>query len=193
MTEAFNWRHGVFLASNISSESTAAAEHTVGELLRDPFAMRPFCGYNIGDYFAHWLSFGDGDKRAPCPASTSSNWFLKDAQGRFVWPGFGENCRVLKWIAERLEGRAEAEETAIGRVPSTGALDVGGLGLSEDQLRALFAVDPEVWNQEAALIASAYDGLGGHLPESLWEEHRALARRLASQQRTSPRTANQSN
>ncbi len=176
--EAFDWRHGVFLASNITSESTAAAEHKVGELLRDPFAMRPFCGYNVGDYFSHWLSFAENGDAERLPRIFFVNWFLKDEKGRFVWPGFGDNSRVLKWIAERLEGSALAEETAIGRVPAAGALDVSGLNLSEHQLHSLFAVDPEVWRNEAELIGSAYEGLGERLPQALWREHQALTRRL---------------
>ncbi len=178
VVEAFDWRHGVFLASNVTSESTAAAEHSVGELRRDPFAMRPFCGYNMGDYFAHWLSFADRANAENLPRIFFDNWVLKDADGRFVWPGFGDNSRVLKWIAERLEGRAGAVETPIGWAPTAGAFDVDGLGLTADQLAALFEVDPDLWRQEASLIHEAYQALGERLPEGLWREHRALNDRL---------------
>ncbi len=178
VTEAFDWRHGVFLASNIASESTAAAEHSVGELRRDPFAMRPFCGYNMGDYFAHWLSFADRAGAERLPRLYFVNWFLKDGDGKFIWPGFGENSRVLKWIAERLAGRAEADDTPIGRAPAAGSLDVDGLDLAPDKVRALFAVDPQDWREEAERIATAYAALGKRLPAALWREHRALLERL---------------
>ena len=131
VTESFGWDHGVFLGANVASEKTAAAEGTVGELRRDPFAMLPFCGYNMGDYFGHWLALGAS---APDPAKLPKlfyvNWFRKDASGRFVWPGFGENSRVLKWIIERLSGDAEAVETPIGHLPAPGSLDLDGLELS---------------------------------------------------------------
>ncbi|MGH6992221.1 MAG: phosphoenolpyruvate carboxykinase (GTP) [Caulobacteraceae bacterium] len=178
VVEAFDWRHGVFLASNITSEGTAAAEHKVGALKRDPFAMRPFCGYNMGDYFAHWLAMGEAADPAKLPRIYFVNWFLKDAAGRFVWPGFGDNSRVLKWIVDRLEGTAGAEATAIGRVPSPDALDVAGLDLDPSQVRALLEVAPDVWREEAALIVPAYERFGARLPEALWAEHRALLARL---------------
>jgi phosphoenolpyruvate carboxykinase (GTP) len=120
VVEAFDWRHGVFLASNVASEGTAAADNRVGELRRDPFAMRPFCGYNMGDYFAHWLALGEEADAAKLPRIYFVNWFGTDANGQLLWPGFGENCRVLKWIVERLEGVAGAADTAIGRVPAPG-------------------------------------------------------------------------
>ncbi len=178
VTEAFDWRHGVFLASNVASEGTAAAENTIGELRRDPFAMRPFCGYNMGDYFAHWLKIGESADPAKLPRIFFVNWFRKDAAGRFVWPGYGENSRVLKWIVERLEGVAEAKVTPIGKVPTAGSLDVEGLGLTEDQLELLLAVDPEVWRDEAALIGPAYEAFGDRLPEGLWREYHGLVERL---------------
>ena len=178
VTEAFDWRHGVFLASNVASESTAAAENTVGELRRDPFAMRPFCGYNMGDYFGHWLKIGAGADAAKLPRIFFVNWFRKDSAGRFVWPGFGDNSRVLKWIVDRLEGEADAVETPIGRVPTPGSLDTSGLGLSDEQLRLLLTVDPEVWREEAALIPPAYEKFGDRLPKDLWSEYEALVKRL---------------
>ncbi len=178
VTEAFDWRHGVFLASNIASEGTAAAENAIGQLRRDPFAMLPFCGYNMGDYFAHWLKMGEAADPATAPRIYFVNWFRKDAHGRFVWPGYGDNSRVLKWIVERLEGVGEARDTAIGRVPAPGALDVSGLGLSQAQLDLLLTVDPAVWREEAALIPPDYRKFGDRLPQALWDEHRALVERL---------------
>jgi phosphoenolpyruvate carboxykinase (GTP) len=178
VTEAFDWRHGVFLASNVASEGTAAAENKVGELRRDPFAMLPFCGYNMGDYFAHWLRIGAGADASKLPRIFFVNWFRKDAAGKFVWPGFGDNSRVLKWIVDRLEGDAEATDTPIGRLPTPGSLDVGGLGLTDEQVRLLLTVDPVVWREEAALIPAAYRTFGDRLPKALWGEYEALLERL---------------
>jgi phosphoenolpyruvate carboxykinase (GTP) len=177
VTEAFDWRHGVFLASNVASEGTAAAESKIGELRRDPFAMLPFCGYNMGDYFAHWLALGDR-KGAKLPRIYFVNWFRKNARGEYVWPGFGENGRVLKWIMERLDGEADARETPIGFVPTREALDVSGLQLSNEALDLLLSVDADVWREEAALIGPAYEKFGERLPKALWDEHRALLERL---------------
>jgi phosphoenolpyruvate carboxykinase (GTP) len=178
VTEAFDWRHGVFLASNVASEGTAAAENKIGEIRRDPFAMLPFCGYNMGDYFAHWLKIGAGADAAKLPKIFFVNWFRKDSAGRFVWPGFGDNSRVLKWIVERLEGQAQATDTPIGRLPARDSLDVSGLGLSDEQLELLLTVDADVWREEAALIGPAYEKFGDRLPEGLWREYRALVERL---------------
>ena len=178
VTEAFDWRHGVFLASNVASEGTAAAENKVGELRRDPFAMLPFCGYNMGDYFDHWLKIGAGADAAKLPKIYFVNWFRKDQNGKFIWPGFGENSRVLKWIAERLQGKAQAKATAIGNLPAKGALDVSGLSLSDAHLELLTTVDHEVWREEAAQIPPFYERFGARMPVGLWEEHAALVRRL---------------
>jgi phosphoenolpyruvate carboxykinase (GTP) len=182
VTEAFGWQHGVYLAANIASEGTAAAENRIGELRRDPFAMLPFCGYNISDYFRHWLRIGSAAASDPAqlPRIYLVNWFRKDDRGRFVWPGFGENARVLKWIVERLEGRAGARETPIGRVPGVGDLDVSGLPLDETQLDILFEVDRDVWREEAALSAEFLGKLGDAVPPSLIQEQIALERRLES-------------
>jgi phosphoenolpyruvate carboxykinase (GTP) len=179
VTEAFDWAHGVFLASNIASEGTAAAENKVGELRRDPFAMLPFCGYHMGDYFGHWLKIGEAADPAKLPRIYFVNWFRKDETGKFVWPGYGENTRVLKWIAERLAGEAAAAETPIGRVPTPAALDLSDLELSEEALALLLSVEAEDWRREAALIAPHYRKFGDRLPEALWRQHEALVERLA--------------
>ena len=178
VTEAFDWRHGVFLASNVASEGTAAAENKVGELRRDPFAMLPFCGYNMGDYFGHWLAMGERTDADKLPRIYFVNWFRKDAKGKFVWPGYGDNSRVLKWIARRLEGAAEAQDTPIGRLPTPGALDVSGLSLSAEALDLLLSVDQDVWREEAALIPGGYSRFGDRLPQGLWDEYHALVERL---------------
>jgi phosphoenolpyruvate carboxykinase (GTP) len=178
VTEARDWTHGVFMASNVASEGTAAAENKIGELRRDPFAMLPFCGYNMGDYFGHWLSMGQNADAAKLPRIYFVNWFRKDERGKFVWPGFGDNSRVLKWIVERLEGRADAVDTPIGKVPTKDSLDLSGLSLSDQQLDLLLTVDPAIWAQEAALIPEFYGKFGDHLPKALWGEHEALVQRL---------------
>ncbi|MGQ3113147.1 MAG: phosphoenolpyruvate carboxykinase domain-containing protein, partial [Brevundimonas sp.] len=177
-TEAFDWEHGVFMGSTVASEGTAAAENRVGELRRDPFAMLPFCGYNMGDYFAHWLALGEKADAAKLPRIFFVNWFRKNEDGRFVWPGFGDNARVLKWIAERLDGTAEAVDTPVGRVPTRQALDLDGLDLSEADLSILLDVDPAVWTEEAALIPEFYATFGERLPPALWRQHAALIERL---------------
>ncbi|MFI7618083.1 phosphoenolpyruvate carboxykinase (GTP) [Nonomuraea terrae] len=175
VTESLSWQHGVFLGANVASEKTAAAEGKVGELRHDPFAMLPFCGYNMGDYFGHWLEIGRREG-AKLPRIYYVNWFRKNADGKFVWPGFGENSRVLKWIVERLNGEAEAVPSPIGLLPAE--LDTEGLDLSEDDLRALLTVDREVWREEAALIPGHFEKFGSHLPKELWDEYNALLDRL---------------
>jgi phosphoenolpyruvate carboxykinase (GTP) len=179
VTEAFDWEHGVFMGSTVASEGTAAAENKVGELRRDPFAMLPFAGYNMGDYFGHWLKVGAAAKDASnLPRIFFVNWFRKDENGKFIWPGFGENSRVLKWIVERIEGKAQANDTAIGRVPTKTSLDVGGLGLTDAQLDTLLGVDHAVWREEAGLIPAFFDRFGDHLPKQLWDQHKSLTARL---------------
>ncbi|GAA2652755.1 phosphoenolpyruvate carboxykinase (GTP) [Nonomuraea recticatena] len=175
VTESLSWQHGVFLGANVASEKTAAAEGKVGELRYDPFAMLPFCGYNMGDYFGHWLAMGRREGAKP-PRIYYVNWFRKDDAGRFIWPGFGENSRVLKWIVERLNGDAEAVSTPIGLLPKT--LDTDGLDLPEEDLRTLLTVDREVWREEAALIPAHFEKFGDHLPKELWSEYNALLDRL---------------
>jgi len=182
VTEAFDWQHGVYLAANIASEGTAAAENKVGELRRDPFAMLPFIGYNVVDYFAHWLRVGAAasSDASQLPRIYLVNWFRKDARGKFVWPGFGDNSRVLKWVVDRLEGRAGAVETPIGLVPEAGALDISGLDLSDEKMELLLTVDREVWKEEAALSERDLKKLGDRLPPALWREQEALVARLES-------------
>jgi len=177
VTEAFDWAHGVFLASNVASEGTAAAENKVGELRRDPFAMLPFCGYHMGDYFAHWLKIGER-AGAKLPGIYFVNWFRKDKAGKFIWPGFGDNSRVLKWIAERLDGKADAHETPIGLLPTKDALDLSGLSLDDEALDTLLGVDLDIWDEEAALVKPHYEKFGAKLPKRLWDEHKALLARL---------------
>ena len=172
--------HGVFLGANVASEKTAAAEGTVGELRRDPFAMLPFCGYNMGDYFGHWLKIGGMTDPGKLPRIYAVNWFRKNADGTFAWPGFGENSRVLKWITERLNGQAEAQPTAIGNLPADGALDTDGLDISDADLKLLQSVDTGTWQDEADHTREYFTIFGSHLPEQLWDEHEALLERLKS-------------
>ncbi|MET9862434.1 phosphoenolpyruvate carboxykinase (GTP) [Streptomyces smyrnaeus] len=178
VTESFDWQHGVFLGANVASEKTAAAEGKVGELRRDPFAMLPFCGYNMGDYFGHWLQVGEQADPAKLPKIYYVNWFKKDENGSFVWPGFGENSRVLKWIVQRLNGQVEGVETPIGILPRKEDLDTEGLGLSDSELDFILAVDKDVWRDEAALIPEHLNTFGDHTPRALWDEYRALVQRL---------------
>lgn len=178
VTESFDWNHGVFLGANVASEKTAAAEGKVGELRRDPFAMLPFCGYNMGDYMAHWIDVAKDKDQSKLPKIYYVNWFRKDDDGKFVWPGFGENSRVLKWIVERLEGTAEGVETPIGILPTKDALDTGGLKLADSDLEFLLTVDKEVWREEAALVPEHLNTFGEHTPKELWDEYRALVQRL---------------
>ncbi|HET6908644.1 MAG TPA: phosphoenolpyruvate carboxykinase domain-containing protein, partial [Mycobacteriales bacterium] len=179
VTESFNWQHGVFLASNVASEGTAAAENKVGELRRDPFAMLPFCGYNMADYFGHWLKTGAGADQSKLPRIYYVNWFRKDSNGKFVWPGFGDNSRVLKWIVERLAGKAEATETPIGNVPTKDALDLTGLDLTDEQIELLLTVDHDAWRGETEQIHPHYERFGNHLPQQLWDELAELEKKLS--------------
>jgi phosphoenolpyruvate carboxykinase (GTP) len=178
VTESFDWQHGVFLGANVASEKTAAAEGKVGELRRDPFAMLPFCGYNMGDYMGHWVKVAQDKDQSKLPKIYYVNWFRKDEAGSFVWPGFGENSRVLKWIMGRLDGTAEGVETPIGILPTRAALDTEGLELPEGALDLLLSVDKEVWREEAALIPDHLNTFGDHAPGELWDEYHALVKRL---------------
>ena len=176
--ESFDWDHGVFLGANIASEKTAAAEGKVGELRHDPFAMLPFCGYNMGDYFGYWLKVGQRADPEKLPRLFYVNWFRKDAKGRFVWPGFGENSRVLKWIIQRLSGEAKATRTPIGYLPAPGSLDLDGLDISWADLGLLLTVDTEAWKLEAEHIPEFFRSFHRHLPARLWELHQDLVDRL---------------
>jgi phosphoenolpyruvate carboxykinase (GTP) len=164
----------------MASEKTAAADGQVGQLRRDPFAMLPFCGYNMGDYFAHWLAIGAMTDPARLPRIYHVNWFRKTPAGRFAWPGYGDNSRVLKWICQRLSGQAEAVPTPIGGLPAPAALDTSGLAVSEADLELLLSVDTGTWQQEAALISEHLATFGQRLPEQLREEHDALLKRLSA-------------
>ncbi len=174
--ESFNWQHGVFCGASMASETTAAAIHQVGVLRRDPMAMLPFCGYNMADYFRHWLEMG---RRIPNPPKIFFvNWFRKDAAGEFLWPGFTENMRVLKWIVERVKGKVDAKETPIGLIPHFSDLCLEGLKISQQQLEELFAVNTNEWQAELEDIRRFFEQFGDRLPEELWEEYRSLAKRL---------------
>jgi len=174
--ESFDWQHGVFVGATMASETTAAATGNVGIVRRDPMAMLPFCGYNMADYFGHWLEMG---KKIPKPPKIFHvNWFRKGADGRFLWPGFGENVRVLKWILERVEGRGGAEETPIGFVPSRNALTLDGLNLSSETVDELLGVDPQDWEQELIDSKEFLQKFGSLLPRAIREEHEKLSGRL---------------
>jgi phosphoenolpyruvate carboxykinase (GTP) len=178
--ESFGWDHGVFLGANVASEKTAAAEGTVGELRHDPFAMLPFCGYNMGDYFGYWLSISQTHDQAKLPKIFCVNWFRKDAEGRFVWPGFGENSRVLKWIIQRLDGEAAATATPVGYLPAPGSLDLDGLDISWADLALLLTVDIAAWKLEVEHIPEFFRTFHRHLPDRLWELHTELVDRLGA-------------
>ena len=180
--EAFDWQHGTFIGSIASSERTAAAAGTVGELRRDPMAMLPFCGYNMGDYFAHWLEMGKNTDASKLPKIFYVNWFRKDADGGWLWPGFGENSRVLKWIVERVSGKAEAVETPIGYLPASGAIDTNGLDVTDEQMAELLSVDVEEWLNEIESIREHYARFEETLPEALSDELAALEARLREKQ-----------
>ena len=178
VTESFDWQHGVFLGSIMSSETTAAQQGAVGKLRFDPFAMLPFCGYNMGDYFAHWLEIGRREG-GQLPKLFWVNWFRKGDDGRFLWPGFGENSRVLKWVVERVAGTGAAVDTPIGRVPAAGAIDTEGLDLDADTLAQLLSVEADSWRAELPQIDEHYAGIGATVPEELKDELRELEKRLA--------------
>jgi len=178
VNEAFDWEHGVFMGSACGSETTAATFGQAGVLRHDPFAMLPFCGYNMGDYFAHWLSFAQRTDRARLPGIYFVNWFHKDANGKFLWPGYGENSRVLKWICERAEGTGKARKTPIGNLPTADALDLSGLNLSANGLKQLLEVDVAGWKKEAEDVAANYARLGSHLPKALNDQLDGLRKRL---------------
>jgi phosphoenolpyruvate carboxykinase (GTP) len=178
VTQARDWQHGVFLGATCSSETTAAATGAVGVVRRDPMAMLPFIGYHAGDYFQHWLDVGKSADAEKLPQIFYVNWFRKDENGDFLWPGYGENSRVLKWIIERVEGKAAAEETVIGLVPAQGALDVEGLGIRPELVAKALAVDPEEWKAEVPLIEEWFAAIGEKTPSTLLTELDGLKARL---------------
>ncbi len=183
VTESLDWQHGVFLGSIMSSEKTAAAAGTVGEVRFDPFAMLPFMGYNVGDYIGHWLEIGkssverNGDD-SKLPKLFWVNWFRKDEDGKFLWPGFGDNSRVLKWVVERVNGGGEATETAIGHVPTVDGIDRSGLDIDDETMAKILDVDNEAWRGEVALVEGHFDFIGERLPQEMRDELSALEKRL---------------
>jgi phosphoenolpyruvate carboxykinase (GTP) len=170
----------VFLGSIMGSETTAAATGAVGNLRRDPFAMLPFCGYNMADYFAHWLSIGRVSDPDKLPSLFMVNWFRKNDDGKWLWPGFGENSRVLKWVFERVTGEAEAVKTPIGLLPTLNAIDTNGLEVTEADMELLLSVDLKGWRAEVPLIEEHYAQFGEHIPAELRAELDELEKRLAS-------------
>jgi phosphoenolpyruvate carboxykinase (GTP) len=174
--ESFNWQHGVFVGATMASETTAATTGAVGVTRRDPMAMIPFCGYNMADYFGHWLEMGRKLKNPP--KIFHVNWFRKDAYGKFLWPGYGENVRVLKWMLDRIEGRAAATETPIGYVPAPGSLTLDGLDISRDTVAELLRVDSSDWAEENAATAKFFEKFGDRLPQEIRDEQEALHNRL---------------
>ncbi|HEX6873079.1 MAG TPA: phosphoenolpyruvate carboxykinase (GTP) [Micromonosporaceae bacterium] len=179
VSEARDWVHGVYLGATLSSETTAAAVGQVGVVRRDPMAMLPFIGYHGGDYFQHWIEMGKGaNDAALLPKIYYVNWFRRGEDGRFLWPGFGENSRVLKWIVERLEGRGEAVETPVGMVPTPDAIDTDGLGMAREDLEAVLRVDADEWRAEIPQVSEWFAKFGDKLPAVLWAELDALKARL---------------
>jgi phosphoenolpyruvate carboxykinase (GTP) len=178
VNEAFDWEHGVFMGSACGSETTAAALGAAGVLRRDPFAMLPFCGYNMGEYFAHWLSFAKKTDRSKLPKVFFVNWFRRSADGKFLWPGYGENSRVLKWICERVEGTAKAQTTPIGNIPTRDALDLTGLGMHDEDINQLLAVDLAGWKKEIDDVAANYAKFGDKLPKALAQQLDNLRKRI---------------
>ncbi|MDA3627763.1 phosphoenolpyruvate carboxykinase (GTP) [Saccharopolyspora oryzae] len=180
VNESFNWQHGVFMGSTMSSETTAAAAGQVGVVRRDPMAMLPFLGYNVGDYLAHWANLGKDADATKLPKIFYVNWFRRGEDGRFLWPGFGENSRVLKWIVDRLEGSAAARDTAIGRVPTAAELDLDGLDTPASDVDEALKVDVEEWKAELPLIDEWFATIGDALPSSMRDELEALKQRLGN-------------
>jgi phosphoenolpyruvate carboxykinase (GTP) len=174
--ESLNWRNGVFAAARMGSETTAAAAHQEGVLRRDPMAMLPFCGYNMGDYFGHW--FRMSDKLKDPPKIFSVNWFRTDEEGKFVWPGFGENIRVLKWVIDRVNNRVEARKTPIGLVPHIKDLDLSGLNIKKEKLEKIFEVNIKDWGKEVKDVRQFLEKFGDSMPGEMWQEYEALARQI---------------
>jgi len=178
VTEAFNWQHGTFLGAIASSETTAAITGKIGQLRRDPMAMLPFCGYNMGDYFGYWLKIGKHSNPSLLPKIFYVNWFRQGQDHKFLWPGYGENSRVLKWIFERCDGKVHAKETPIGQIPEVADLDTEGLDINGAHVEELLSVDIDGWLAEVPLIKEHFAHFGKHLPEELNSEAKALEERL---------------
>ncbi|MGH3602165.1 MAG: phosphoenolpyruvate carboxykinase domain-containing protein, partial [Pseudonocardiaceae bacterium] len=178
VNEAFDWQHGVFLGATLSSEKTAAAAGPLGEVRRDPMAMLPFIGYHAVDYFQHWIDTGKRADASKLPKIFYVNWFRRGEDQRFLWPGFRENSRVLKWIIERIEGRAAAVDTPVGRVPTPDQLDLSGLDIPIDDVAAALAVNSDEWRAEIPYIQAWFDKIGEPLPTVLHDELAALKHRL---------------
>ncbi|MEK7399737.1 MAG: phosphoenolpyruvate carboxykinase domain-containing protein, partial [Candidatus Poribacteria bacterium] len=178
VVESFNWQHGVFSGARMGSETTSAAEQKLGELRRDPMAMLPFCGYNMGDYFGHWLNMGK--KMTQPPKIFSVNWFRTDDEGKFIWPGFGENIRVLKWIVDRIKNRIQAKETTIGLMPHLEDLNLDGLNINREKLKKLFEIKPQDWDPELKDIQNFFGKFGDRLPQEIVQEYNALTQIINS-------------
>jgi phosphoenolpyruvate carboxykinase (GTP) len=178
VTEARDWTHGPFMGATLSSETTAAATGQVGVVRRDPMAMLPFIGYDAGDYFSHWINMAKNNDESKFPKVFYVNWFRRDEDGGFLWPGFGENSRVLKYVIERVEGKVEAIETPIGLVPAPGAIDPAGLDVTDEQLAKALRVDAEEWKAEIPQINEWFEKFGDKLPTVLWTELDGLKARL---------------
>jgi len=176
--EAFNWAHGTFLGATASSETTAAAAGKVGQLRRDPMAMLPFCGYHMGDYFGHWLKIGSHSDASKLPRIYYVNWFRQDENGKFLWPGYGENSRVLKWVFQRCDNKIHALQTPIGLLPEPDDLDTKGLSLSPDRLAGLLNVDIQGWLDEVPRIEEHFAKFGNRLPKGMHDEVEQLEQRL---------------
>ncbi|MEO6880160.1 MAG: phosphoenolpyruvate carboxykinase (GTP), partial [Mycobacteriaceae bacterium] len=180
VNESRDWQHGVFMGATLSSEQTAAAEGSVGTVRRDPMAMIPFIGYNVGDYFQHWIDMGKGADADKLPKIFYVNWFRRGDDNGFLWPGFGENSRVLKWVIGRLEGTAAATETAIGHVPTAADLDLDGLSEPTSDVEAALAVDTGEWQAEIPLIEEWFTKIGDKLPSGMRDELETLKQRLGA-------------
>jgi phosphoenolpyruvate carboxykinase (GTP) len=177
--QSFNWQHGVFLGASVSSQMTAAAKGTIGKLRHDPFAMLPFCGYNMGDYFSHWVNMGKKSTEEKLPKIFYVNWFLKDEKKDFIWPGFGENSRVLKWMFERTEGKVGANTTPIGLLPKKEDLDFDSLNLKEEVINKLLDVDLDAWEKEIEGLKTYFSLFEDHFPKELNEELKELKNRIS--------------
>jgi phosphoenolpyruvate carboxykinase (GTP) len=179
--EAKDWDHGVLIGAGVASETTAAATGAVGVVRRDPMAMKPFCGYNFADYWSHWLSFAE--KSDNLPKIFHVNWFRQDANGKFLWPGFGENLRVLRWIIDRCEGRVDARETPVGYLPNAGDIDTRGLDVSSATMDALLSINAGQWQTEMESVGEYLESFGKRLPEALRQVHRKVVADLSKTSR----------